>query len=190
MNKTINAKVFYNEQMKVYFMLRDSRLQCSRCTKPLREYAVVVQSQSVLEPMKVEMLCNGCLSEGLSNHGITMVVTCLIVSEIPEGFFQIHFSPITLINSNMDNMTLAHTNIDGEKIIDMTKHCHNPDFMKMPEYDPNHVAKIIHRVKELDRPMNEPSDVNDFFKQVKNAKPYDTFILDEAEKKKIEAKKR
>lgn len=172
--------IYYNNEINSYLSVGEEVEHCDLCGKLLEDFGAVWQNQNVLEKYNAKILCGKCAKEKTRNHGISSIFICMLVDKLPDNSFKIHFSPIKLVDGKMDCFELASTNLCGEEVVDKTRQCHNPNFMKMSEFNPDHVIDTVRRVKELDSPVTP-----DFFEKTISAKPFfDKEQLENKEKKK------
>jgi len=174
--------IYYNPENKIYYSLEYFDLECDRCNKLLDKIFWIWMDFSKKESVIIKC-CRACLSKNKPFGQVsgTMQIT-LVKNPLPNSY-RVFPAPPPLVDGKLDNFSLALTSVDGEEVIDKTRHCHNPDFMKMPEYDPKHIEKMQSRIMELD---NKATD--DFFDKTISAQPVFDDKQIEEKKKQLEAK--
>ena len=180
----------FNKKVAIYFnketdgYLAEPGMKCDICGAELFKSFFIKQERTRTEQL-ITKRCNVCIGKRGDKLAITVAsIILVIVGNIASQYSRVAFQPLQLNFARGDYDTFE--SVDGETVIDKTKQCHNPDFMKMPEYNPNHIEDTKNRIKELDGKATD-----DFFNKLVTAKPFQAVIIDENKtKKKITEEKK
>jgi hypothetical protein len=174
--------VYYSKKNNIYYYL--GLMPCEKCRELISKLIFIERVYSN-NNKTTRYFCKSCVSKRqILPHKYLDMIMCLVVDSLPSDAFPVFDSPPGLAKVNSeDNLSIAHKNVSGEKIIDRAFQTHNSNFMIMSDVKSEH--ELIDDIKRKDAKISMEK-IDSVFEKIKTYDLVDgsRFALEEIEEKK------
>lgn len=143
--------IWYSPRSKKYYCINDD-YKCKECGKKISNIIIVNYSYGY-KSSEVNTYCYDCRKKIKDLRIVDIRQLAMLVTRVPHNLnaYPIIPNPPKLKQGAGCLSTFQAASIESEITIDRTEQCHNPNFMKDPEFQPYDIS----RLEQKDRPLNE-----------------------------------